>query len=86
MPGNEQSLWRGLQLDDLQVVSTDHCPFHFKGQKELGLGDFSKIPNGIPGVEDRYTLLFDGGVNTGKIGLNRFVQLVSTAPAKLFGR
>ena len=66
-------------------MATDHCPFHFKGQKEMGRGDFSKIPNGLPGVEDRFTLIFHGGVNSGRISLNRFVELVATAPAKMFG-
>jgi len=84
MPGNEKALWRGLQLDDLQVVSTDHCPFCMK-EKRLGEGDFSKIPNGAPGIETRLYLTWDGGVRAGRIGLNRWVQLVSTAPAKLFG-
>ena len=57
-----EQLWTGLRKDDLQVVSTDHCPFDFHGQKELGRGDFRKIPNGLPGVEDRVDLLHDGGV------------------------
>src|SRR5437588_5795810 len=83
MPGNEQSLWRGLQLDDLQVVSTDHCPFCMK-EKRLGENDFSKIPNGAPGVETRLYLTFEG-VRSGRISLNRWVQLIATAPAKLFG-
>ena len=83
MPGNEQHLWRGLQLDDLQCVSTDHCPFCMK-EKELGRSDFSKIPNGAPGVETRLYLTFEG-VRSGKISLNRWVQLNSAAPAKLFG-
>jgi dihydropyrimidinase len=82
-PGNEQALWRGLQLDDLQCVSTDHCPFCMK-EKELGRSDFSKIPNGAPGVETRLYLTFEG-VRSGKISLNRWVQLNSAAPAKLFG-
>jgi dihydropyrimidinase len=82
---HQADLWDGLRYDDLQVVSTDHCPFHFKGQKDLGLGDFSKIPNGLPGVEDRLTLIYDGGVRGGHLSLNRFVELVATAPAKLFG-
>src|SRR5437660_1744190 len=80
LPGNEQSLWRGLQLDDLQVVSTDHCPFCMK-EKRLGETDFSKIPNGAPGIETRLYLTYDGGVRQGRISLNRWVQLVSTAPA-----
>ena len=82
---HHDELWKGLLQDDLQLVATDHCPFHFKGQKDLGRGDFSKIPNGLPGVEDRFTLIFDGGVNSGRISLNRFVELVATAPAKMFG-
>jgi dihydropyrimidinase len=82
---HQDELWKGLRHDDLQVVSTDHCPFDYKEQKVLGRGDFSKIPNGLPGVEDRFTLIYDGGVRGGYIGLNRFVELVATAPAKLFG-
>jgi len=82
---HQDELWKGLVQDDLQLVATDHCPFHFKGQKDLGRGDFSKIPNGLPGVEDRFTLIFHGGVNSGRITLNRFVELVATTPAKMFG-
>jgi dihydropyrimidinase len=82
---HHDELWKGLLADDLQLVATDHCPFHFKGQKEMGRGDFSKIPNGLPGVEDRFSLIFHGGVNSGRITLNRFVELVATAPAKMFG-
>jgi dihydropyrimidinase len=82
---NQEKLWRGLQFNDLQVVSTDHCPFCFKEQKELGLNDFSKIPNGGPGVEDRMSLVYNGGVVGGKISLNRFVEIVSTSAAKIFG-
>ncbi len=78
-------LWVGLVKDDLQLVSTDHCPFDFHGQKDLGLGDFRKIPNGLPGVEDRVDLLHDGGVVAGKITRERWVEIISTAPAKLFG-
>jgi dihydropyrimidinase len=83
--GNEEKLWRGLAGNDLQAVSTDHCPFCMKEQKELGKGDFSKIPNGAPGIETRMSLLYDGGVRAGRISLNRFVELTSTAPAKIFG-
>src|SRR5258708_7699886 len=83
MPGNEQALWRGLQLDDLQYVSTDHCPFCMK-EKELGRSDFSKIPNGAPGVETRLYLTFEG-LRSRQISLNRWVQLNSAAPAKIFG-
>ncbi len=82
---HQEDLWKGLVQDDLQLVATDHCPFHFKKQKVLGKGDFSKIPNGLPGVEDRFTLIYDGGVGAGRISLNRFVELVATAPAKMFG-
>ncbi|HEV8648385.1 MAG TPA: dihydropyrimidinase [Actinomycetes bacterium] len=82
---HQAELWKGLRQDDLQVVSTDHCPFDYKEQKEMGRGNFAKIPNGLPGVEDRFTLIYDGGVRPGHIGLNRFVELVATAPAKLFG-
>lgn len=83
--GNEQDLWRGLSLGDLQMISTDHCPFCMKEQKELGKDDFSKIPNGAPGIETRMSLVYDGGVRTGRISMNRFVELTATAPAKLFG-
>ena len=82
---NQEKLWRGLKFNDLQVVATDHCPFCFKEQKELGLNDFSKIPNGGPGVEDRMSLVFNGGVAQGRISLNRFVEITSTNPAKIFG-
>jgi dihydropyrimidinase len=82
---HQDELWRGLVKDDLQLVATDHCPFDFHGQKELGQGDFRKIPNGLPGVEDRVDLLHDGGVVGGRISRERWVDIVSTAPAKLFG-
>jgi dihydropyrimidinase len=81
---NQAALWRGLRTDDLSVVSTDHCPFCFKGQKELGRGDFSKIPNGMPGVENRMDLLHQAVVD-GHIGRRRWVELASTAPARMFG-
>ena len=83
--GHQEELWKGLITDDLQLVGTDHCPFDFHGQKELGRGDFRKIPNGLPGVEERVDLLHDGGVVTGKISPSRWVELVSTAPARMFG-
>src|ERR671932_640370 len=82
---NQDELWKGLKMDDLQVISTDHCPFCMKEQKELGRGDFSKIPNGAPGVEHRVPLIYDGGVLKHKVSLNRFVELTSTAAAKMFG-
>jgi dihydropyrimidinase len=78
-------LWSGLVKDDLELVATDHCPFDFHGQKELGRGDFRKVPNGLPGVEDRVDLLHDGGVVGGRITPERWVEIISTAPAKLFG-
>lgn len=81
----QADLWRGLKTNDLQVVSTDHCPFCMKGQKDLGRESFAKIPNGMPGVETRLYLLWDGGVRTGRISPNRFVEITSTAPAKIFG-
>jgi dihydropyrimidinase len=82
---NQEKLWQGLAGNDLQVVSTDHCPFCFKEQKEMGRDDFTKIPNGGPGVEHRMSLIYNGGVAEGRISLNRFVELTSTAAAKLFG-
>ena len=82
---HQEKLWNGLKRDHLQVVSTDHCPFCFKEQKELGKDDFTKIPNGGPGVEHRMSLIYSGGVAPGRFSVNRFVELVSTTPAKLFG-
>jgi dihydropyrimidinase len=82
---HQADLWTGLVKDDLALVSTDHCPFDFEGQKELGRGDFRKIPNGMPGVEDRLDLLHDGGVVAGRISPERWVEIVSTTPARMFG-
>ena len=88
--GHQDALWRGLATNDLQIVSTDHCPFCFDefdglfAQKRLGEGDFSKIPNGLPGVEDRMRLIYQG-VPEGRISLNRWVEVCSTSPAKMFG-
>jgi dihydropyrimidinase len=81
----QDRLWRGLAFNDLQAISTDHCPFCMKEQKTLGRDDFSKIPNGAPGIETRMSLVYDGGVRTGRISLNRWVELTSTSPAKIFG-
>ncbi|HKS49345.1 MAG TPA: dihydropyrimidinase [Amycolatopsis sp.] len=81
---HQADLWRGLRTNDLSVVSTDHCPFCFKEQKELGKGDFSKIPNGMPGVEHRMDLLHQGVV-AGEISLARWVEACSTTPARMFG-
>jgi len=66
-------------------VGTDHCPFNFAGQKDLGRDDFTLIPNGLPGIETRVPLLYHEGVNKGRITINRFVELVATNPARLFG-
>jgi dihydropyrimidinase len=82
---NQQPLWLALEDDTLQVVSTDHCPFRFADQKTLGLGNFTKIPNGGPGVENRMQLIFHHGVNAGRITLERFVEITAEAPAKIFG-
>ena len=91
-PEDQKHLWRALRFDDLQVIATDHCPFCMKeghlgwlNQKERGRDDFSLIPNGAPGIETRLVSLFDIGVKQGQLSLNRFVQLTSTTPAKLFG-
>jgi dihydropyrimidinase len=81
---HQDVLWKGLSKNDLQVISTDHCPFCMQ-EKALGKDDFSKIPNGAPGIETRLTLVHNGGVRPGRITLNRFVELCSTAPARMFG-
>ncbi|HEX2574032.1 MAG TPA: dihydropyrimidinase [Polyangia bacterium] len=81
---HHEHLWRGLRNYDLQVVSTDHCPFCMKGQKELGKDNFAKIPNGMPGIETRLHLLWEG-VREGRISMNRFVEITATAPARIFG-
>src|SRR4030095_6715898 len=78
-------LWEGLKHDHLQVVSTDHCPFCFEDQKSLGKDDFTKIPNGGPGIENRLQLLYHYGVNQGRLSLTRFVELTASAPARIFG-
>lgn len=83
--GNEECLWDGLASGNLQVVASDHCSFNMKDQKELGREDFSKIPNGAPGVETRVQLLYAGGVDSGRLTNNQFVDIVSTTPARLFG-
>ncbi|MGH3656818.1 MAG: dihydropyrimidinase [Micromonosporaceae bacterium] len=81
---HQDSLWRGLRTNDLSVVSTDHCPFCFNEQKEMGRGDFSKIPNGMPGVEHRMDLIHQGVVR-GEMSLARWVEVTSTTPARMFG-
>lgn len=82
--GHHDALWNALRTNDLSIVSTDHCPFCMKDQKELGRGNFSKIPNGIGSVEHRMDLLYQGVV-TGQIGLARWVELACTTPARMFG-
>ncbi|WP_280350246.1 dihydropyrimidinase [Nocardia abscessus] len=82
--GHQEQLWRYLRTGDVTAVSTDHCPFCMKDQKERGLGDFSKIPNGIGGVEHRMDLIFQG-VRTGRISLERWVEVCCTTPARMFG-
>src|SRR6476619_3174850 len=81
---HQADLWKGLRMNELAVVSTDHCPFCFKEQKEMGIGNFSKIPNGIGSVEHRMELLYQGVVN-GEITLERWVETCSTTPARMFG-
>jgi dihydropyrimidinase len=82
---NQAPLWNALTEDVLQVVSTDHCPFRFADQKTLGVGNFTKIPNGGPGVENRMQLTYHHGVNGGRMSLERFVEITAEAPAKIFG-
>ena len=89
---DQEALWKAVRANDLQVISTDHCDFWYEGGtgdrpggKELGKGDFSKIPNGVPGIEDRMMVLYSEGVRTGRFSLNRWVELCCANPAKLFG-
>ena len=82
---NHDVLWNAVRTDVLSVVSTDHCAFLWDGQKSIGRDDFSKIPNGGPGLENRLQMIHEFGVRTGRISLNRMVELLATAPAKLFG-
>jgi dihydropyrimidinase len=88
---HQEALWRGLATNDLQVVSTDHCPFcwgdhpKFGTQKQLGRDSFAQIPNGLPGVENRMELIYHGGVHEGRLGINRFVEVTATTPARMFG-
>jgi dihydropyrimidinase len=96
---DQERIWKGLANDILQTIGTDHCPFFFDGTqpityegkqikipgKELGKGDFTKIPNGLPGVGDRLPVLWTEGVVKGRITPNQFVALTSTNPAKIFG-
>ena len=85
MKENQDVFWNALRNRWLATVATDHAPFDFVGQKEMGRGDFTKIPNGIPSLEDRVNLLYTHGVTTGRLDLNTFVDAASTQAAKLFG-
>lgn len=91
-PSDAEVLWKALASNTLQAVSTDHCPFWFEGGvmgripgKELGKPSFDKIPNGMPGIEDRMAVMWHHGVNAGRLSANRFVALTSTNPARIFG-
>ncbi len=82
---HQELLWKGLGSADLQVVASDHTAFSYAGQKDLGKENFTQAPRGLPGVQERLSLLCSAGVHTGKISVHRMVDLVSTTPAKLFG-
>ena len=82
---NQEHLWNAVRTDKLSAISTDHCAFLWDGQKSLGKDDFSKIPNGGPGLENRLHMIHEFGVRAGRISLNRMVELLATSPAKLFG-
>lgn len=84
-PSDQDALWAGLESGEIDTMGTDHCSFHFKGVKELGREDFSKIPNGIPGVEHRPILMYTYGVAAGRMSAHRMMKLLSEQPAKLFG-
>jgi dihydropyrimidinase len=84
-PRHQAALWHGIRRGDLDVISTDHCPFCMAGQKDSGRDDFARIPNGVGGVEHRLVLLYDKGVRSGEISLERLVAITATNPAKLFG-
>ena len=82
---DQEALWQGLASGEIQFVGTDHCSFNFKGQKEMGRDDFSKIPNGAPGIELRMNLMYSHGVSEGRMDINRFSVVTSTNAAKYFG-
>src|SRR5262249_12557880 len=81
---DQEALWAALRDGFIQTVATDHYPFHMN-QKEMGKANFAKIPNGAPGIENRFNLMYTYGVKTGRISLNRFVQIMSANPARIFG-
>ncbi|MDQ3670045.1 MAG: amidohydrolase family protein, partial [Actinomycetota bacterium] len=82
---NQEHLWDAVRTDTLSAISTDHCAFLWDGQKTMGKDDFSKIPNGGPGLENRLHMIHEFGVRAGRLTLNRMVELLATSPAKLFG-
>ncbi|SKC84807.1 dihydropyrimidinase [Maledivibacter halophilus] len=82
---NQKALWKGIRDGNIQVIATDHCPFSFYREKQMGREDFTKCPNGIPGVETRIPLIFSEGVMKNRIDINKFVEVTSTAPSKIFG-
>lgn len=82
---NQGALWQGIRDGNIQVVATDHCPFSFNKDKQMGKDDFRKCPNGVPGIEERIPLMFSEGVSKGRISINKFVEVCSTNPAKIFG-
>ncbi|WP_186429146.1 dihydropyrimidinase [Clostridium sp. BSD9I1] len=82
---NQGALWQGIREGNIQVVATDHCPFSFNKDKQMGRNDFTKCPNGAPGIEERIPLMFSEGVVKGRISINKFVEVCSTNPAKIFG-
>ena len=82
---NCDELWKGINEGYIQTIATDHCPFSFSTDKQLGKDDFTKCPNGAPGVEERIPLIFSEGVMKGRISINKFVEVCSTNPAKIFG-
>jgi dihydropyrimidinase len=82
---NQNVLWKAIASGSISVVGSDHCPFQFEGQKTLGRDNFALIPNGVPGIEDMFSLLYHFGVHEGRISLNKFVEIMSTNPAKIFG-
>lgn len=83
--GHQEKLWDGIAKNHIQVVATDHCPFNLNGQKDFGKDDFTKIPNGAPGIENRLHLMYENGVKKNRISLNRWIELCATKPAKIFG-
>lgn len=84
-PADQEVIWRLMSEGELQTIGTDHCPFYFRGQKELGRACFTDIPGGLPGIETRLALIYTAGVASGKISLNHWVDLCCTAPARIFG-